>query len=75
MLCLHYSLQLEYAYLFYARYFLPTRMHNGEPGLRRIGNQGYAFTLEPFMLDVHLDLICVLQHKRATRITGVQLVP
>ena len=68
-LCLHYSLliyprvQLEYAYLFWARYFVPTRFHNGEPMLKRIGEPGYAPILEISMLGVHLDFICALQYE------------
>ena len=33
--------QLEYAYISWLRYFLPTRLHNGDPMLKRIGEPGY----------------------------------
>jgi len=43
---------LEYAYLYWARYFLPTRFHNGEPGLRRIGEPGTSEQLKTLASDL-----------------------
>merc|ERR1712028_178995 len=47
---------LEYAYLFWARYFLPTRFHNGEPMLKRIGEPGTSEQLKTLAYDLFREI-------------------
>jgi Ca2+-binding EF-hand superfamily protein len=47
---------LEYAYLYWARYFLPTRFHNGEPMLKRIGEPGTSEQLKTLAYDLFREI-------------------
>jgi hypothetical protein len=47
---------LEYAYLDWARYYLPTRFHNGEPMLKRIGEPGTSEQLKTLAYDLFREI-------------------
>jgi len=47
---------LEYAYISWLRYFLPTRLHNGDPMLKRIGEPGTCEQLKSIACEIFNEM-------------------